>query len=101
MQFDFNATFSNLDGNPVLDAQGSELNKGKWLAFNLANSTSGDVVKFMDWALQLHHTGKLELDRADQTTIKNFIIALGNTAVLLKAQILDVFDAREKQISEK
>jgi hypothetical protein len=88
MKIDFNFEFKDLDGNAI-----AQFHAGKTVSHNLANSQSGDAVKFYGWALKLHALEVLDLDDSDVQTFKSFIEAQQFTA-LVKVQLLKIFDKK-------
>ncbi|GAB3511724.1 hypothetical protein [Emticicia fontis] len=92
MKLDFNQPIVSLDGTAI---EGT--NMGKVLADHLALSTKGNALKNWEWALKLHKGEVIDLDTADQTTIKEFIDKHESLPSLTKAQLLLVFIETEKK----
>lgn len=80
---DLNKPILDLDGNPVQEG----MTLGKALAAQLAHSGKGNAIKFMDWALQLHHGKPIEVDDADHTLLLKFLEE-GELKVFVKAPII-------------
>lgn len=100
MKLNFNIPMLNLDGKPTEDTAGDQVQIGKILASELSQAREGDAVKFWDWALKLHRGETLDLDRSDQSTLKEFVKQSKGMA-MLKAQLLDVFEKSEAKESKK
>jgi len=86
MKLDFNFNLTDLDGQPIENA-----NAGKLLANTLAQQAKGDALKFWEWALALNKGEIVDLDTSDQTTLKTFIKDSDSLAILAKGQLLQVF----------
>ena len=95
MKLDFNKPLLLLTG------QQSQENLGKILADLLVSETKGDVFKYYDWAKTLYQGEPVDLDRADQSTVKDFIKNSDKLIILAKAQMLQVFDDAEKKSEKK
>lgn len=88
---DFNQTLKGLDGEAVKDMDGKEITVGKLLAQQLASSNKGDAIKLFTWAQKVYGGEKLDLDKSDEGTLKEFIKNNEALTVLAKAQLLSVF----------
>jgi hypothetical protein len=86
MKLDFNFSLTDLDGQPIENA-----NAGKLLANTLAQQSKGDALKFWEWALALNKGDVIDLDTSDQNTLKTFIKESDVLAILSKGQMLEVF----------
>ena len=86
MKLDFNFNLTDLDGQPIENA-----NAGKLLANTLAQQAKGDALKFWEWALALNKGDVIDLDTSDQNTLKTFIKESDVLAILSKGQMLEVF----------
>lgn len=86
MKLDFNFNLTDLDGQPIENA-----NAGKLLANTLAQQSKGDALKFWEWALALNKGDVIDLDTSDQNTLKTFIKESDVLAILSKGQMLEVF----------
>lgn len=91
MKLDFNFPILGLDGQPLKDGS-NDLQAGKILASTIANKTNGDAVKLFGWALQLHKSEILDLDKADQKTLRELIEGDNTLTILAKGQLLEAFD---------
>lgn len=80
---DFNIPLKDLEGNDI-----PQSNMGKILANTLVTNSSGDALKFWDWALKLHNGAPLSLDTSDKNTLKAFIEKNESLTILSKAQLL-------------
>lgn len=80
---DFNIPLKDLEGNDI-----PQSNMGKILANTLVTNSSGDALKFWDWALKLHNGALLILDNSDKNTLKTFIEQNESLTILSKAQLL-------------
>ena len=88
---DFNQTLKGLDGEAVKDIDGKEITVGKLLSGQLASSNKGDALKLFTWAQKVYAGEKLDLDKSDEGTLKEFIKNNETLTVLAKAQMLSVF----------
>lgn len=86
MKLNFNFNLTDLDGQPIENA-----NAGKLLANTLAQQAKGDALKFWEWALALNKGEVIDLDTSDQATLKSFIKDSESLAILAKGQLLLVF----------
>lgn len=86
MKLDFNFNLTDLDGQPIENA-----NAGKLLANTLAQQSKGDALKFWEWALALNKGDVIDLDTSDQTTLKTFIKESDVLTIFAKGQMLQVF----------
>lgn len=86
MKLDFNFNLTDLDGQPIENA-----NAGKLLANTLAQQSKGDALKFWEWALALNKGDVIDLDTSDQNTLKTFVKESDVLAILSKGQMLEVF----------
>lgn len=87
MKLDFNKPVLGLDDQPI---EGAHL--GKLIANIMAASSKGDAIKQYDMARKLYKGEVLDLDRADQKTLKDIITESDAITNLTKAQALEVFD---------
>lgn len=88
---DFNQNLKGLDGNDVKDENGTALTLGRLLAGQLAGANKGDALKFFGWAQKVFNGESLDLDKSDESTLKEFIKNNEILTVLAKAQLLGVF----------
>lgn len=88
---DFNGLLLGLDGQPIKDEKNESLTLGKLLANQLAFSGKGDALKIFNWAQKMYNGEVLELDKSDETTLKDLIKNNEQLTVLAKAQMLTVF----------
>lgn len=88
---DFNVTLKGLDGQEVKDEKGESIPVGKLLANQLAFTNKGDALKMFHWAQKMYAGETLDLDKSDESTLKEFIKNNEQLTVLAKAQILNVF----------
>ena len=91
MKVNLNKPLQDLSGKPLKDDQGQPSNIGKVLAEVLATQNKGDIIKLWDWAQALYHGKPIDLDRADQDTLKKFIEEHEQATILVKAQLLELF----------
>ena len=87
MKLDFNFNLTDLDGQPIENA-----NAGKLLANTLAQQSKGDALKFWEWALALNKGDVIDLDTSDQNTLKTFIKESDVLTIFAKGQMLQVFN---------
>lgn len=83
MKLDLNFELTDLAGQPIKDA-----NAGKIVANALSQDSTGDALKFWDWATKLYNGKVLDLDASDIETFKNFIKNSQSLTILLKGQVL-------------
>jgi len=93
MKVDLNKQVKNLGGEEI---PGDSNNLGKIVANQLAYSSSGPLVKFMDWARDLHKGNPIEVDRTDSGVLRAFVEG-SNLPNLTKEQALDVIDEAAKK----
>ena len=86
MKLDFNFSLTDLDGQPIENA-----NAGKLLANTLAQQSKGDALKFWEWALALNKGDVIDLDKSDQNTLKTFVKESDVLTIFAKGQMLQVF----------
>ncbi len=86
MKLDFNFSLTDLDGQPIENA-----NAGKLLANTLAQQSKGDALKFWEWALALNKGDVIDLDTSDQNTLKTFVKESDVLTIFAKGQMLQVF----------
>ena len=86
MKLDFNFSLTDLDGQPIENA-----NAGKLLANTLAQQSKGDALKFWEWALALNKGDVIDLDTSDQSTLKTFVKESDVLTIFAKGQMLQVF----------
>jgi hypothetical protein len=89
---DFNVTLKDLAGEEIKDERGEALKVGKLLAGQLAFANKGDALKMFHWAQKLYAGDKLDLDKSDESTLKEFIKNNEQLTVLARAQMLSVFE---------
>ena len=90
MKVDFNKPLIGLDDEPIPD-----FNLGKNIANLLAQNTKGDCIKFTDWARKIYKGEVLDLDNADQITLKEFIKSL-EISNIFEAALLECLNKNEK-----
>lgn len=86
MKLDFNKPILGLDDQPI-----ESQNLGKLIANMITATPKGDAMKLYDWGRKLYKGEVLDLDRADQQTLKGLIENSETIFVLAKAQALEVF----------
>jgi len=84
MKVDLNKNVKGLNGEDLQDA-----NMGKIVANSLVAGTKGNAIKFFDWAMKLYNGQVIDLDKADQKTLKDFIENNETLTILFKAQVLE------------
>lgn len=87
---DFNQTLKGLDGQIVKDGE-TPITLGKLLANQLAFNNKGDALKIFSWAQKMYNGEILDLDKSDESTLKDLIKNNEQLTILAKAQILEVF----------
>lgn len=88
----FNVALKTLDGQEVNDEKGQALTLGRVLANQLAGATKGDALKLFGWAQKIYNGDSLDLDKSDESTLKDFIKNNDQLTVLAKAQMLTAFN---------
>jgi hypothetical protein len=89
MKLNFDKPFIGLDEKEI-----PESNQGKTLAGALSASMDakdGDVLKYWEWALKVNKGEVIDLDKADQKKLKDFIDKC-QFNVLVKVQLLENFE---------
>lgn len=98
MKLNFNQPFLDLDGKEL-----AESNQGKTLSQALSASFDAketDVLKFWEWALKIHKGDVIDIDKADQKKLKEFIEKT-QFNLLVKVQLLEHFEQVEKETKAK
>jgi hypothetical protein len=98
MKLNFNFPLRTLDGTPMKEVDGKDVMAGKILANSLVMQPQGEVAKFFDWAMSLHRGEEIDLDRADQQKMKDFIENNPSMVILVKKALLDVLAGKVMQI---
>lgn len=88
---DFNHNLKGLDGLDVKDGDGQALTLGKLLANQIAFSSKGDALKLFNWAQKMYSGEALDLDKSDESTLKELIKTNEALTIIAKAQLLGVF----------
>jgi hypothetical protein len=97
MKLDFNFPVIGLDGRPIEDQFGRPINAGKILANTLVMQPEGEIAKLFDWAIAMHRGEQINLDKADQKKLRDFIEKSQQMAILIKKHLLDVLDGNKQQ----
>jgi hypothetical protein len=93
ISIDFNKEFETLPDEPK-EATPTILKSV--VAFALARTENArDAVKIWDWAMQVSHSGILEMDANDRKVLRDLISESKVLMVAGKAQILKAIDATE------
>jgi len=100
MKLNFDFTILDLDGSPVKDGQGNELNAGKTAASIIMQSVdpSTDIMTKFDWATQLHKTGSVDLDKAGQVQFRRMIESLPNVSLIIRGILIEVIEKRDSEL---
>jgi hypothetical protein len=86
----FNYILTNLDGNPVKDEHGNEINVGHALSRGLLLTNSSEYEdKIFDWAETLHNGSRLMLDKEDVAILKQVVDDSAAMSILLKMRVLE------------
>lgn len=88
---DFNQNLKGLDGKEIKDETGEVITLGKMLANQLAFTGKGDALKLFNWAQKMYNGETLDLDKSDESVLKELIKSNEQLTVLAKAQLLTVF----------
>lgn len=91
-KLDFNKVLKNLEGQEVKDQKNESVKLSMLLGNTLVQGAKGDALKFYHWALKLVDGKPLELDKSDESTLKEFISGNETLTILAKAQLLEQFD---------
>lgn len=89
--FNFEQPLKGLDGVELKDEKDQAVTLGKLLASQLAFTNKGDALKLFTWAQKLYDGKPLDLDKSDETVLKDFIKGNEQLTNIAKAQILSVF----------
>ncbi len=73
---------------PVKGANDQPIPLAKPLSNILKAAQAGDALKYLDWAIDLAKTGKLELDESDFETLHKFVKDHQQSQVILRGQLL-------------
>lgn len=92
MKFNFSQPLNQLSGEPVLSAKLEPMTIGQVLGNNLINQSSGDPLKLMEWCAKMYKGEDVDLDTADQATLKDLIKQHQSMVVLVKAAALDIME---------
>jgi len=97
MKLDFNYNLVGLDGIGLTQDE-EVLIAGKVLATQLATGSSKepDLMKFMDWAFKLYKGEIIDLDRADQKLLREYMVETQLTN-LVKNQLLNTMDSNKSE----
>lgn len=85
---DLNKPLLDLENNSVKDGDGNGVAVGVLLAGQLINSSEGDALKFLDWAITLKRGKPLQLDGSDKQTLETFVKGVKTLTNLGKGRIL-------------
>lgn len=94
----FNFPITALNGLPLKDERGDDLNAGKILADNIAMTMYDKkemIVKQMQWSMELYKTGVIEADNSDVAEIEKFVESTPRLIALVKYQLLQVLNGQE------
>lgn len=94
MKLNFDFLLKNLDGADIENAHA-----GKSLANSLVSVAKGDAFKHYEWSKNLYAGKIIDLDKSDQKYLQDFITNSDTMTILAKAQMLEVFEKREKKES--
>lgn len=105
MKLDLTFPVADEFGKTESEMQNGQMRKndplGKFLGREFARAMANDktkIVKYLDWARDLSQGKVIDVDRADQDMIGEFVINNQNLQALVKGQILE---ALEKQKNGK
>ena len=92
MEYNFDLVFSNLDGRPLMIANGKSLKAAKmyeYLSLILVDYQSkGQAVKLYEMACKIRKDRKIELDTSDKELVEQAINASTTYNNLVTAQLL-------------
>lgn len=97
MKINLNFQLLDFDGRP---ASGDGRTLGQLIAHLLITADlddEPDILKFYNWAKNLHEGHAIDLDSGDQKKFKDFIIKHKQPSVLVKNKIIEIMDAKPKQ----
>jgi len=98
MKVNFDFKIAELDGR----SQANE-KAGVFLGQALGRAMVNDetkIYKFLDWGRKISTGQILDLDKADQETLKKFIVDDKTMPVIVKGQLLEAFDNKEKEAKD-
>lgn len=101
MKVNFNIPLKGLDGEKIQkqDRNGVDLpefhNVGKSVAEVLATETTGDPLKYAEWARKMYNGQEIDLDTSDQKTLTEYITKSPKMTALLKDQALALLDKKK------
>lgn len=98
MKLNFNVSVTGLDGRPIEDQFGRNIIAGKVLANALVMQPQGEVAKLFDWAIALHRGEIVDLDRADQNKVREFIESSNQIVILVKHCLLSIMDGKSNGV---
>lgn len=92
MKINFNTPLLDLDGQPIKrdDKPTENQTVGQLVARMLISSTTGDALKFLEWARKMHNGEVIDLDVSDQETLKAEIKNSTYLTNLTKGQALEL-----------
>lgn len=74
----------------INDLEGKSIgNAGKSVANVLVSSTSGDALKYYDWAVKLHKGESINLDASDFKKVCDFIENSQSITIIAKVPIMN------------
>ena len=90
-KYNFDISFKGLDGKELPDS-----NMSNFLASRIAEATKGDAIKLYTIAVKLFNDKVLICDDTDKKVIEQMIKENANINILVKAQLLEVFEKGEE-----
>lgn len=102
-KFELKKPIIGIDGQPMYNQQNGiqdpePLMLNRNLANNLVQQSTGEPMKLYGWAQELWKEGTLTIDKPDLDMLKNIIKGMA-IIILVKAQLLEVFDEPEKPVA--
>lgn len=99
MKLDYDFRFHDLAGEVSPEAG----HAGELLSLLLAGDQKkkDQAVRFMGWAMRLHNKEVLDLDKADQKILRDFINEVDGVSALIRSQLEAPLDAKEEEDAPK
>lgn len=96
-KINLNFPILNLDGTPIKDESGQDLIAGKLLGNVLVGASSGDALKYYDWAVSMHGGKEILVDASDFKKILDFVEDSKVFTNLSKAQIIKCLNSATQE----
>lgn len=99
MKLTFDFKFKGFDGK----ASEQAAHAGEILGNLLASDTQNkhNAVRYFGWALKFHNKEGVDLEKADQTLLKEFIESAEGLTALMRAQLLEHIEEAKENADSK